>query len=178
MGEETFAFRGLGRFIIFGMGVSLAQVVAGLRSLRDASRGKSVGSWLGAVWLIGSGLAGAIAFLSCRNASVRLTENGVEVHLGRLWNQTIPYRAIAAAVPADRSVAGGLGIRMDSHGAVAIVLWGRQVVALDLSPPRDLPVFLFIRQRDARRLMLGVEDRDRFVAAVMQRVLSSARSGA
>ncbi|MGH2584753.1 MAG: hypothetical protein ACRDJE_07540, partial [Dehalococcoidia bacterium] len=56
------------------------------------------------------------------------------------------------------------------RGTVTVVPWGTRAVALDLSPPMDLPV-IFLTERDARRLLLGVDDRERFVRAVMNRVL-------
>jgi hypothetical protein len=178
MPEETFAFRGLGRFIALGVFAGLTQVVAGLGTFGTVARRRGGASWLAGLWLSGTGLLGIAAFLSCRDGQVRLTDEGVEVRLGWFWRQVIPYVTIAAAVPMERSFMDGLGVRTNFRGTVAVVLWGTDVVALDLSPPRDLPVFLFVKHRDARRLQLGIENEDRFVSAVMQRVLATPYPGA
>jgi hypothetical protein len=175
MQEETFAFRGLGRFIAIGVAASLAQAIGGFATLGSVARRRRATSWLSGLWLSATGLLGVAAFLSCRDARVRLTEEGVEVRLGWLWRHSIAYTSIAAAVPMTRSLMDGFGIRTDFRGTVALVLWGTEVVALDLAPPHDLPVFLFVRQRDARRLQLGLEEPERFVSAVMQRVLATAQ---
>lgn len=175
MHEQTFAFHGLARFVAIGVAAGLAQVGAGLATLASATRRHGVGSILGGLWLSASGLVGVAAFLSCRNGQVRLTDQAIEIRLGWLWNESIPYSTVAAAAPMTRSVIDGFGIRTDFRGTVAVVPWGTRVVALDLSPPRDLPVFLFIKQRDARRLQLGIENPEAFASVLMQRVLSTAQ---
>ncbi|MGD9893433.1 MAG: hypothetical protein AB7R89_28385 [Dehalococcoidia bacterium] len=173
MPDETFAFRGLRRFIALGVIAGLTQVVAGLSTLGIFGRRKRVAPILSSVWLCGTGVVAIAAFLSCRNGRVSLTDQGVDVRLGWLWRQVIPYATIAAAVPMDRSFIEGFGIRTDFRGTVAVVPWGTDVVALDLSPPYDLPIFFVVKQKDARRLQLGVEEEDRFVSSVMQRVLAT-----
>jgi hypothetical protein len=173
MPEETFAFRGLRRFVALGVIAGLTQFFAGLSTFGIFGRRKGVAPILTSIYLCGSGLVAIAAFLSCRNGRVSLTDQGVDVRLGWIWRQAIPYSTIAAAVPMDRSIMDGFGIRTDFRGTVAVVPWGTDVVALDLSPPRDLPLFFVLKQKDARRLQLGVEEEDRFVSSVMQRVLAT-----
>lgn len=173
--EERFHFRGVGRFIWVGAGTALLPLGLGLAALGRALRRGDALFWLAAAGMGGAGLAQAALFLSCRDAAVRLTDDGVVVRLGRLWNQTIPYRAIAAAVPVRRSLGDGFGVRTDGRGTVAVVPWGLSAVELDLSPPLALPVFPGYHHT-ARRLLLGVHNEQAFATAVMNRVLFVSRS--
>jgi hypothetical protein len=177
MTEETFAFRGLRRFITLGVIAGVTQVIAGFSTLGFFGRRKRVAPVLTSIYLCGTGVAAIAGFLSCRNARVSLTDQGVDVRLGWFWRRVIPYSTIAAAVPMDRSITDGFGIRTDFRGTVTVAPWSTDVVALDLSPPADLPLFFVIKQKDARRLQLGVEEEDRFISAVMQRVLAAAPAG-
>ena len=177
MPEETFAFRGLRRFIAIGVIAGVTQIVAGLSTLGALRGRRGITPILTSIYLCGTGLLAIATFLSCRNARVSLTDQGVDVRLGWLWRQVIPYSTIAAAVPMDRSITDGFGIRTDFRGTVTVAPWSTDVVALDLSPPKDLPLFLVIKQKDARRLQLGVEEEDRFISAVMQRVLATVPAG-
>jgi hypothetical protein len=174
--EERYHFRGVGAFIWLGVGAALLPFGLGLAALGRALRKGDALSWLAAAGLSGAGLAQAALVLSCRNADVRLTDDGVVVRLGRLWNQTIPYRVIAAAVPVRRSPIEGFGVRTDGRGTVAVAPWGIGAVELDLSPPLELPIVPGYRH-SARRLLLGVHNEQSFATAVMNRVLFVTRSG-
>src|SRR3712207_1405762 len=103
MHDETFAFRGLARFIAVGVAAGVAQAGSGLAMLSAAARRHRTGSMLGGLWLTATGLLGTATFLSCRNGRVHLTEQAIEIRLGWLWNQSIPYSTVAAAVPMTRS---------------------------------------------------------------------------
>jgi hypothetical protein len=173
--EERYHFRGVGTFIWTGAGTALLPLGLGVAALGRALRKGDVRSWLVAAGLGVAGLAQVALFLSCRDADVRLTDTGVVVRLGRLWNQTIPYRAIAAAVPVRRSLGDGFGVRTDGRGTVAVAPWGLSAVELDLSPPLELPIFPGYHHT-ARRLLLGVHNEQSFATAVMNRVLFVTRS--
>src|SRR5215213_669729 len=138
--DERYHFRGLGKFVAVGVGLAALEVGAAAalltRALRGGPRILITAAGLGA-----GGVAQTLLFLSCRRGDVRLTDDGVVVRLGRLWHETIPYHAIAAAVPVRRSVGDGFGIRTDRQGTVAVVPWGLSGVELDLVPSIDLPIF-------------------------------------
>lgn len=171
-GEAVFAFRGLGRFVALGVAGGLAQIGMAAYNTWAARRTGSGLGWVAAAGLAASGSAQALLLLGCRGGAVRLTEAGVAVRLGRLWRQTLPYAAIGRAEVVAFPLTDGFGIRTDFRGTVAVVPWGRRAVALQLTPPRDLPVIGF-RQRDARALRLGLADPDGFVAALAPRLASA-----
>lgn len=151
--------------------VSVASVViAVVASVAEAREGWRWSALPGT--LIGFAAGGLLAWLA-RQVGDSFAEvgNGVlRVRMGRLFDQTVPLSQIREVREANHPLWGGLGIRTDFVGTVAVVTTAGKVAEVEFRGPQRLPVIPGVLKINAKRLRVSVADREGFIAALRRRV--------
>lgn len=171
MTDRTFPFRARRAATVLGVAFGVLQLSANIIALVRAWRGDRRPG-LPLAQLAGIGWASALILiaLSGRRAAVRLEDTGIDVDFGWLWRQRLPYDAIGGVRAVEHPPWMGYGIRTNLHGWIALIWWGRRVVAVILDPPRRLPLVPFVPLPGVRELRLGLEDDAAFRDALTARL--------
>lgn len=138
-----------------GLGAYLAK-----RALLPAAIPLAVGG--GLLWL-GRNMGDAFAEVS---------EKGVRVKLGVLFDETIPCADIARVKTAKWNLLGGLGVRSNLQDMVAVVTRTGQVAEIQFWRPIRLPVIPKVLHVRAQRLLVSPEHLDSFVSELRGRLAS------
>lgn len=101
---------------------------------------------------------------------VEIGDDDVHVKMGALFDQRIPLSAIASVEEGRWSLLGGLGVRSNLRGTVAITTIAGQVAELTLDPPQRLPLLVGLGAVKTTKLVLSPEDLAGFLTALRERL--------
>ena len=104
------------------------------------------------------------------DAFVDVSDKGLRVKLGVLFDQTIPLSDIARVKTTQWNLLGGLGVRTNMKDMVAVVTATGQVADIKFWRPIRLPVIPKVYHVRAQRLIVSPEHLDSFITDVRGRL--------
>ena len=104
------------------------------------------------------------------DAYAQVSDSGLRVKLGVLFDQTIPLSDIARVTTTQWNLLGGLGVRSNLRDMVAVVTRTGQVAEIQLWRPIRLPVVPKLLHVKALRLIVSPEHLDSFISDLRGRL--------
>jgi hypothetical protein len=104
------------------------------------------------------------------DAFVEVSDAGLRVKLGALFDQTIPLADIARVKTTKWNLLGGLGVRTNMKDMVAVVTATGQVADVKFWRPIRLPVIPKVYHVRAQRLIVSPEHLDSFLSDLKGRL--------
>lgn len=104
------------------------------------------------------------------DAFAEVSESGLRVKLGVLFDQTIPLSDIARVNTTQWNLLGGLGVRTNLKDMVAVVTGTGQVAEVQLWRPIRLPVIPKLYHVRAMKLIVSPEHLDSFISDLRGRL--------
>jgi hypothetical protein len=107
---------------------------------------------------------------SLGDSFVDVSDRGLRVKMGLLFDQTIPLSDIARVKTTQWNLLGGLGVRTNMKDMVAVVTRTGQVADIQLWKPIRLPVIPKVYHVKALRLIVSPEKLDSFLTDLKARL--------
>lgn len=88
----------------------------------------------------------------------------LHIRLGVLFDEAIPLSAIESVRESTWTLIGGLGLRTDMRGTLAVTTKAGPVAEITLKEPRKLPLIPKLWRIDAHKIVVSPEDLQTFIA--------------
>jgi hypothetical protein len=111
---------------------------------------------------------------SLGDAFVDISGDQLHVKLGVIFDETLPLSAIESVEESTWGLLGGLGVRTNLRGTVAVTTKAGAVAEITFKEPRRLPLLPKVWSMEAKRLVVSPENLGGFIAELRSRLAGPA----